>query len=108
MKIHLVKEKTIGHYCEGQARAKPSFEGWLTKLHGADWKIPDDINQTFGTADLFGESRVVFDIGGNNYRMICKYKFAPAEVRLYVCWIGTHAEYDALCARNEQYTVFEY
>lgn len=108
MKIHLLKESSIRRYCGGQARAMRSFEGWLNKLNDADWDTPVDIHQTFGSADLLGASRVVFDIGGNNYRMICKYKFARAEVRLYVCWIGTHSEYDVLCARNEQYSVWEY
>lgn len=43
-----------------------------------------------------------------NYRMICKYHFGITKVRLFVCWIGTHAEYDELCDQGEQYIVFEY
>jgi mRNA interferase HigB len=51
---------------------------------------------------------VVFDIGGNNYRMICKYVFGEREIHLFVCWIGTHADYDALCKKNEQYTISKF
>jgi mRNA interferase HigB len=51
---------------------------------------------------------VVFDIGGNNYRMICKYWFGASRVHLYVKWIGTHAEYDGLCKKNKQYTVDDF
>jgi len=65
---------------------------------------------TFGSADLLGNSsnRVVFDIAGNTYRMICKYAFGDKQVHLFVCWIGTHTDYDKLCKLNEQYTVSDY
>jgi mRNA interferase HigB len=48
------------------------FKLWLTFLKLADWKEPGDITKTFGSADLLGNGsdRVVFDIAGNNYRMI--------------------------------------
>jgi len=62
---------------------------------------------TFGSADLLGNglSRIVFNIGGNNYTMIGKYVFGDKQVHLFVCWIGTHAAYDKVCSKNEQYTV---
>jgi mRNA interferase HigB len=107
MRVHLIKRQTIEDYVGGQARSKPSFANWLTALNNADWNKPEDIRQTFGSADLLGggSHRVVFDIGGNNYRLIGKYNFGKKQVHLFVCWIGTHAEYDHLCNRNEQYTV---
>ena len=73
-------------------------------------KAPLDILETFGAGDLLGRgsNRVVFDIGGNNYRMICKYAFGERQVHLFICWIGTHAEYDKLCAGREQYTITNY
>jgi mRNA interferase HigB len=76
----------------------------------SDWNKPEDIRKTFGTADLLGKNsgRVVFDLGGNNYRMICKYSFGERQVHLFVCWIGTHAEYDNLCAGNQQYVINSY
>ena len=54
--------------------------------------------ETFPSADLLGDGteKVIFDIGGNNYRIICKYWFSRDDVHLYVKWIGTHAEYDKL------------
>ena len=69
-----------------------------------------DILDTFCSVDLLGKgyNRVVFDIGGNNYRMIGQYAFGETEVHLFVCWIGTHAEYDKLCKDNKQYSVNVY
>lgn len=87
-----------------------SFEEWLSKIKMADWNIPEDIKNTFPAADFLGKGsfRAIFDIAGNRYRMICKYSFGNANMRLYVCWIGTHTEYDRLCSLNKQYTVFDY
>ena len=110
MKIHLIKESTIRNYALANARSKIPLEEWLSKIKKANWNRPVDIIKTFGTADLLGKGslRVVFDIGGNNYRMICKYAFGEDYIRLYVCWIGTHSRYNYLCKRNEQFKVFEH
>ncbi|MGZ5281070.1 MAG: type II toxin-antitoxin system HigB family toxin [Bacteroidia bacterium] len=110
MKVHLVKKQTIEDFVKNHARSKSSFTIWLGVLKFADWNEPEDIKKTYRSADLLGNgsNRVVFDIGGNNYRMICKYVFGAKEIHLFVCWIGTHAEYDKICANNLQYTISDY
>ena len=110
MKIHLIKEKTVRIYVLANVGSKIPFEEWLSKIKKADWNKPADIKNTFSSADLLGKgsNRVVFDIGGNNYRMICQYIFGEKEVHLFVCWIGTHAGYDKLCSDKQQYSVNEY
>ena len=110
MRVHLIKKQAIEEYIADHAASKSSFEYWVTAVKYADWGQPVDIQQTFGTADMLGNSsnRVVFDIGGNTYRMIYKYHFGITKVRLFVCWIGTHTEYDELCGRGDQYSVFDY
>jgi mRNA interferase HigB len=110
MKIHLIRKETIEEFTRQNARSRVSFEEWLAKLKCADWEKPRDMIATFGSADLLGKNsnRVVFDIAGNAYRMICKYAFGDKQVHLFVCWIGTHAAYDNLCRLNEQYTVSDY
>jgi mRNA interferase HigB len=76
-------------------------------LKQAEWETPGDMAATYGSADLLGKgsNRVVFDIAGNSYRMICKYHFGVTRVHLYIKWIGTHAEYTKLCDNYEQYKV---
>ena len=107
MKVHLIKKQTIEDFASRHARSGKSFEDWLEKLNYASWYQPNDIKQTFNSADLLGNSsnRVIFNIAGNNYRMICKYVFGEKQVHLFICWIGTHAEYDKLCSKQEQYIV---
>jgi len=110
MKVHLVKNQSIDLFILNNARSKSSFENWLDDLNRADWVRPNDIITTFSNADLLGKGtkRVVFNIGGNNYRMICEYLFGLKKVHLYINWIGTHAEYSKLCKQYKQYTVNKY
>lgn len=110
MRVHLIKKQTIQNYVDGHASGKSSFENWVTSVKYADWETPENIRQTFGSADLLGQgsSRVVFNIGGNNFRMICKYHFDSSLVHLFVWWIGTHAEYDELCHHGGQYSINEH
>jgi mRNA-degrading endonuclease HigB of HigAB toxin-antitoxin module len=71
---------------DDHAPGKSSFGNWVTTVKYADWDTPENIRQTFGSADLLGQksSQVVFNIGGNNYRMICKYHFGfPLFTCLY-------------------------
>ena len=107
MKVHLIKKQTIEDYILKNARSKASFEIWFALLKRADWTKPEDIVMTFNSADILGKSsyRIVFNIGGNNYRMICKYHFGETKAHLFVKWIGTHAEYSKLCKEGKQYEI---
>ena len=110
MKIRLIKKTTIEKYIVANARSRSSFRLWLSKLKYADWSGPNDIVALFKSADLLGDgcNRVIFNIGGNNYRLICNYQFGVTRVHLYVKWIGTHAEYDKLCDSGRQYSINNY
>lgn len=110
MKVHLIKEKTVTDFMNKHAGSMAAFENWLEKLEQADWNKPSDIVASFNCADLLGNGsdRAVFNIGGNNYLLIGEYLFGRSFVHLFVCWIGTHSEYDKLCRKNEQYTVSKY
>ena len=110
LKIHLIRKETIEEFAGQNAQSRASLTEWLNKIKLASWNKPADMQVTFRTADLLGKgsNRVVFDIAGNSYRMICKYAFGDKQTHLFVTWIGTHAEYDKLCANSEQYTVSIY
>jgi len=107
MRINLIRKQTVQLFIDRHAPGRKSFELWLTALKYADWNTPEDILKTFGSTDLIGNGsdRVVFNIGGNNYRLIAKYHFAEIKAHLFVKWIGTHTEYDKLCDQSKQYTV---
>ena len=110
MRVHLIKESTVEQFILTHADGRNSFRMWLSLIKTADWETPDDLLNTFGTADLLGNGteRIIFNIGGNNYRLIAKYDFAKTRIHLTICWIGTHAEYSKLCRSGKQYDIRAY
>jgi mRNA interferase HigB len=107
MRVHLIKRKTIENFVAVHPQFRQSFTNWLMKLRFAEWNEPGDIKSTFRSSDFLGNgsNRVIFDIAGNNCRMICKYVFGNTSTHLFICWIGSHAAYDKLCKNNLQYTI---
>jgi mRNA interferase HigB len=108
MKVHLIKSKTVRHFAKRHASSITAFEDWLTIVKNSDWETTNDMKITFGhRIDLLGNNskRAVFDIAGNNYRIICKYQFGNTMVHLFVTWIGTHAAYSRICREGRQYTI---
>tara|TARA_R110002124_G_scaffold287021_3_gene469791 strand:+ start:15734 stop:16174 length:441 start_codon:yes stop_codon:yes gene_type:complete len=110
MKVHLIKKQSIEDFVLKNARSKVSFEIWLSILKRVDWNEPNELISTFNSADILGKGseRVVFNIGGNNYRLICKYHFGKEKIHLFIKWIGTHAEYTKLCKEGKQYDISAY
>lgn len=110
MKVHLIKKQSIEDFVLKNARSRASFEIWLSIIKQVDWSEPSNIISTYNSSDILGKSssRVVFNIGGNKYRMICKYHFGNAKVHLFIKWIGTHAEYSKLCNDGLQYEINSY
>ena len=65
MKVHLIRRSTIVAFIAVHAGSRSPFNMWLNSLKYADWEIPEDICDTYGSADLLGNgsNRVVFNIG---------------------------------------------
>lgn len=107
MKVHLVKKQTLENYVLKNAQSKASFQAWFSIIKRVDWNEPNDIISTFNYADIIGNGseRVVFNLGGNKYRIICTYYFGKNKIHLFINWIGTHAEYSKLCKDEKQYKV---
>ena len=66
--------------------------------NAAKWKTPQDIKAAFASASFVGSNRVVFNIKGNDYRLVVSVAYRFQAV--YVKFIGTHAEYDLIDAET--------
>ena len=69
------------------------MESWHDEVKRVDWSTPQEIKAQFGTASILKDSRVVFNIHGNKYRLIVKINYAYKVV--YIRFVGTHKQYDA-------------
>lgn len=93
----IARSKIVDYYNE-HADAKTALEEWYTKTKNASWTSFSDIKETFNSVDAVGNQHYVFDIRGNNYRLIVVIKFTIGLV--LIRFIGTHAEYDKIDAAN--------
>jgi mRNA interferase HigB len=74
------------------------LEAWHEEVLKADWATPQELKAQFGNASILQNSRVVFNIKGNEYRLIVKINYPYRMV--YVRFVGTHKMYDGIDAVN--------
>lgn len=67
MKVRLVTINTVRKYRTENAGSRASFATWLTALNNADWNTINDIRNTFNSADIIGENRIVFNLNNEQY-----------------------------------------
>ena len=69
---------------------------WKAEVERAAWRKPTEIKAIYGSADVIGGNRVVFDICGNSYRLVVQINYAAGVVRIR--FAGDHGEYDKIDA----------
>jgi len=72
------------------------LEAWHEEVLRADWSTPQELKAQFGNASVLQDSRAVFNIKGNDYRLIVKINYPYRMV--YVRFVGTHEMYDQIDA----------
>ena len=93
--MRVIAYKRLKDYWNRYPEAEASLQHWCTVVENADWSTFSDVRNTFRSADqvgLGGGSIYIFDIGGNNHRMIAGINYETKIV--YVKMIMTHADYD--------------
>ena len=83
---------------KGIKAARSQYQAWLDIVTRANWRNPEDVKASYPKASILKASRVVFNIGGNKFRLVVKINY-PYRV-VYVRFVGTHAEYDTIDANT--------
>lgn len=99
MKVNLVKWVNVLETVKNDKEMLNAFVKFYEKLKHITWDKPNDILHTFNSADIIKcefSNRVVFNIGGNRYRLITGYYFGKTLINLYVKFVGTHNQYDKI------------
>jgi mRNA interferase HigB len=93
--MQVIARRTLKLFWERHPQAAEPLKAWFAIVSAARWKSPADVKRQFGAAvDFVSDNRVIFDVGGNKYRLVVhvSYKFG----RLLVKFVGTHVEYDRI------------
>ncbi len=70
------------------------LQTWYKIVENADWKNINDVKKIYGSADIVGNNRMVFNIKGNDYRLVVAFNFQRQWV--FIKFIGTHKQYDKI------------
>jgi mRNA interferase HigB len=92
--MRIIAHRTIVEYAKQNVNAKAALGSWYKITKAVVWKNYRDVKSTFSSADYVGNRRYVFNIKGNDYRLIGKILFVQQII--YIRFIGTHEEYNKI------------
>ena len=96
--MRIITYKAISDFCIRHKDAETALQDWYYKTIKADWTCYADIKKTFNSVDAVGNKRLVFNIKGNDYRLIVAVAYLRGWV--FVKFIGSHKEYDEINAET--------
>jgi len=101
--MRIIKEKTLVDYCRlnKYSQAKESLEAWIFEVKYSTWNNASELKAKYRNASIIGSKRVVFNIKGNDYRLIVDIEYKLKIV--FIVWFGSHREYDKIDAKTISY-----
>ncbi|PIT71934.1 type II toxin-antitoxin system HigB family toxin [Limnohabitans sp. B9-3] len=92
----VIAVKTLRDFSVKHPQAKQALLAWHDEAYKASWQTPADIKRHFASASFVGNNRVVFNIKGNDFRLIVAIAYKLSII--YIKFVGTHAQYDTVDA----------
>jgi mRNA interferase HigB len=92
-------ESLAGH--QDDRAVKGALDAWFHEVRHAEWKDPADVKAYYGNASIVGAVRVVFNIKGNDHRLVTAIDFRRGIV--FIKWVGSHTDYNKIDVRTVQY-----
>lgn len=94
----IIAKKVLRDFWEKYPDAEQYLKTWYDTAKSANWKLPNDVKMTYINASILRNSRVVFNIKGNSYRLVVKFNYEKQWA--FIRFIGTHVEYDQINANS--------
>jgi len=98
--MRIIARRTLREFVEGrrgykdQSALKAALDAWFDEVRKARWTGTADVKRSYATASIISADRIVFNIKGNDYRLVVAVDFEKGIV--WIKWIGTHADYDKI------------
>jgi mRNA interferase HigB len=94
--MRIIAVSQMKSFWERYPDSEQPFLAWIDEAKKAKWKAPADIKAQFATASILKSRRVVFNIKGNDFRLVVAVAYRFGAV--YIKFVGTHKQYDAIDA----------
>jgi len=101
--MRIIKEKTLSEYIEQNKYklAEESLKAWIYEVRYSNRENANELKSKYGHASILSSKRVVFNIKGNDYRLIVDIEYKLKII--FIVWFGTHTEYDKIDAKKISY-----
>jgi mRNA interferase HigB len=105
--MRVIARKTLRRFIDSlkgskdQKAVKSALDSWFQEVRQAHWTNPADVVKAYANASIVGPDRVVFNIKGNDYRLVVAIHYRLQIV--FIKWLGSHAEYDKIDVRTVNY-----
>jgi mRNA interferase HigB len=96
--VRVIAKRTLRDFWEKHGDCQDQLKSWYRETEKSNWNNINELKKEYPSASILKDNRIVYNIKGNNYRLIAKLNF-----EYQICWIkfiGTHAEYDKIDANN--------
>ncbi|HET8803157.1 MAG TPA: type II toxin-antitoxin system HigB family toxin [Aequorivita sp.] len=96
--MRIIAKRTLREFWELNPDSEQQLFAWYNEVSKAEWESPNEIKKQYASASILKNSRVVFNICGNKYRLIVEINFPRKWI--FIRFIGTHKEYDNIDANT--------
>jgi mRNA interferase HigB len=93
--MHVLSLGKLRDFWTKEPQAEKPLKAWFKVVSLVTWNNFAELKTTFGSADAIGDSRVIFNVGGNKYRIVARIAYGPYH-RMMIKFLGTHKQYDAI------------
>jgi mRNA interferase HigB len=105
--MRIISRRTLREFVErrrgykDQAALKAALDAWFDEVKKARWSGTADVKRSYATASIVSADRIVFNIKGNDYRLVVAVDFEKSIV--WIKWIGTHRDYDEINVKKVEH-----
>jgi mRNA interferase HigB len=105
--MRIIARRTLREFVDGRKgykdhiALKAALDAWFDEVRKARWSSAADMRRSYATASIVSADRIVFNIMGNDYRLVVAVDFEKGIV--WIKWIGTHREYDKIDVKKVQH-----
>ena len=101
--MNIIAKGTILYYINKHTKAKTLLLTWFHEFSKAEFRNFNELKQIYGNASIVTNNRVIFNIKGNDFRLVVSVNFK--RLAAYVIWFGTHKEYDRMDPSTVEFDV---
>ena len=99
--MNIIVKRAILYYISQYPQAKVALLTWYNEFSKFNFLNFNELKQVYGNASIVANNRIVFNIKGNDYRLVASINFK--QLAAYIIWFGTHKEYDKIDVETTEF-----